>query len=163
MKTRKRNYDSGKFTLLVMAVLVTALIAFSSCGKANDPDALNTDIPAPPPPPPVPVNPDSVYVLVDELPVFTGGDSTLLKYIADNTAYPAEARINKIQGKVIVRLVVGKDGTVSNVDVVKGVNPLLDAEAVRVVSTLPKFESPAKKGGVAVGIHYMIPIEFALK
>jgi protein TonB len=162
MKTRKRNYDSGKFTLLVMSVLVVALIAFSSCGKANDPSSTNTEIPAPPPPP-VPVDPDSVYVMVDEYPVFTGGDTALLNYIADNTVYPAGARINKIQGKVVVKLVVEKDGSVSNVEVVKGVNPLLDAEAVRVVSTLPKFESPAKKGGVAVRIHYMVPITFALK
>jgi protein TonB len=100
--------------------------------------------------------------MVDELPVFTGGDTTLLKYIAKNTVYPEGARINKIQGKVVVRLVVEKDGSVSNVEVVKGVNPLLDAEAVRVVSSLPKFESPAKIDGAAVKVHYMIPISFAL-
>jgi protein TonB len=162
MKTSKKINDSGKFTLLVMSVLVVALIAFSSCGKANDPNAPNTEVPAPPPPP-VPVNPDSVYVQVDELPVFPGGDTTLLKYIADNVVYPAGARINKIQGKVVVRLIVEKDCSVSNVEIVKGVNPLLDAEAIRVVKTLPKFVSPAKKDGVAVGVHYMIPISFALK
>jgi len=160
MKTRKR-INGSDFTLLIVSVLVVALIAFSSCGKANEP-AANSEIPAPPPPPPVPANPDSVYVMVDELPVFTGGDTTLLKYIARNTVYPEGARINKIQGKVVVRLVVEKDGSVSNVEVVKGVNPLLDAEAVRVVSSLPKFESPAKKDGSAVKVHYMIPISFAL-
>jgi protein TonB len=163
MKTSKKINDYGKFTLLLLSVLVVVLIVFSSCGKANDPNAQNTEIPAPPPPPPPPPAPDSVYVVVDELPVFTGGDSTLLKYIANNTVYPAEARINKIQGKVVVRLIVEKDCSVSNVEVVKGVNPLLDAEAVRVVGTLPKFESPAKMGGVAVRVHYMIPISFALK
>lgn len=162
MKTRKR-INGSDFTLLIVSVLVVALVAFSSCGKVNDPNAENTEIPAPPPPPPVPVSPDSVYVEVDELPVFTGGESTLLKYIAKNTVYPEGARINKIQGKVVVRLVVEKDGSVSNVAVVKGVNPLLDAEAVRVVSSLPKFESPGKKGGSVVAVHYMIPIAFALK
>jgi protein TonB len=160
MKTRKR-INGSDFTLLIVSVLVVALIAFSSCGKVNEPSA-NSEIPAPPPPPPVPADPDSVYVMVDELPVFTGGDTTLLKYIARNTVYPEGARINKIQGKVVVRLVVEKDGSVSNVEVVKGVNPLLDAEAVRVVSSLPKFESPAKKDGSAVKVHYMIPISFAL-
>ena len=161
MKTKKRIEESGILTLIVMSVLVVALIVFSSCGKTND--ALKTEIPAPPPPPPVPVSPDSVYVLVDELPVFPGGDTTMLKYIAKNTVYPAEAKMKKIQGKVVVRLVVEKDCSVSNVEVVQGVHPLLDAEAVRVVKTLPRFESPAKKGGVAVGVHYMIPIAFALK
>jgi len=162
MKTRKKINDYGKVTLLVLSILVV-LIAFPSCGKANDPNALNLETPAPPPPPPVPVNPDSVYVLVDEYPVFTGGDSTLLNYIAKNTVYPAQARINRIQGKVVVRMVVEKDCSISNVEVLKGVSPALDAEAVRVVRSLPKFESPGKKDGVAVGVHYMIPIYFTLK
>jgi protein TonB len=160
MKTRKR-INGSDFTLLIVSVLVVALIAFSSCGKVNEP-AANSEIPAPPPPP-VPADPDSVYVMVDELPVFPGGDTTLLKIVAQNTVYPEGARINKIQGKVVVRFVVEKDGSVSNAAVVKGVNPLLDAEAVRVVSSLPKFESPAKKDGSAVKVHYMIPIAFALK
>jgi protein TonB len=162
MKTRKR-INASDFTLLIVSVLIIALVAFSSCGKANEPNAENTEIPAPPPPPPVPADPDSVYVMVDELPVFPGGDTTLLKIVAQNTVYPEGARINKIQGKVVVRFVVEKDGSVSNAEVIKGVNPLLDAEAVRVVSSLPKFESPAKKDGSAVKVHFMIPIAFALK
>lgn len=161
MKTRKQ-INASDLTLLIVSVLVIALVAFSSCGKVNEPVAANTEIPAPPPPPPVPADPDSVFVMVDELPVFTGGDTTLLKYIAKNTVYPEGARINKIQGKVVVRLVVEKDCSVSHVEVIKGVNPLLDAEAVRVVSTLPKFESPAIKDGKPVAVHYMIPISFAL-
>jgi TonB family protein len=116
------------------------------------------------PPPPAEVSStDKVYTEVDELPVFKGGDANLLKYIAENTKYPEEAKKNKITGKVIVKLVVEKDCSVSNVGILESVNALLDAEAVRVVSTLPKFETPGKKAGESVRVNYMIPITFTLK
>jgi TonB family protein len=120
----------------------------------------------PPPPPPPPANyssTDKAFTEVDELPVFKGGDANLLNYIAENTIYPSEAKKNNITGKVIVRLVVEKNCSVSNVEVLQGVNPLLDAEAVRVVSSLPKFETPGKKAGEIVRVNYMIPITFSLK
>ena len=119
--------------------------------------------PPPPPPPPVEAVTDSVYVNVDEMPVFKGGDVGLLKYIADNTAYPKDAKEKNIQGKVIVRFVVEKDGTVSDVAVIKSAEPSLDAAAVKVVESLPKFETPAKIKGLPVKVHYMVPITFTLK
>jgi TonB family protein len=106
---------------------------------------------------------DKIFMEVDEMPEFKGGDANLLKFIAENTTYPEEAKKNKITGKVIVGLVVEKDCSVSNVVVLKGVDPLLDAEAVRVVSALPKFEKPGKQGGEKVRVNYMIPITFTLK
>jgi TonB family protein len=124
----------------------------------------STVTPPPPPAPPADVSStDKVYTEVDELPVFKGGDANLLKYIAENTKYPEEAKKNKITGKVIVKLVVEKDCSVSNVGILESVNALLDAEAVRVVSTLPKFETPGKKAGESVRVNYMIPITFTLK
>ena len=112
---------------------------------------------------PQPTTKDIPFVQVDEMPVFPGGDNAILKYIAENTTYPAEAKKNNITGKVIVRFVVEKDCSISEVTILQSVNPQLDAEAVRVIKTLPKFEKPAKNGGVAVRVFYMLPITFALK
>jgi TonB family protein len=95
------------------------------------------------------------------MPMFPGGDSELLKYIAQNTRYPKEAKDQNIQGKVITKFKVNADGTVSDVSVLKSVNTYLDAEALKVVSTIPNF-SPGKLKGVAVPVWYMVPITFTL-
>lgn len=147
---------------LILPIVVFALFVFFSCGKSNGPDATLTEVAPPPPPPPVAVS-DSAYVNVDELPLFTGGDKALLSYIANNTKYPSDAKLKGIQGKVVVRLIVRKDGSVSDVNILKGVTPSLDAEAIRVVSSLPKFEAPGKLAGVPVAVKYMIPITFTLQ
>ena len=95
-------------------------------------------------PSPQPTKTDIPFVQVDEMPIFPGGDIAILKYIAENTVYPEEAKKNKITGKVIVRFIVEKDCSVSDVTILQSVDPLLDAEAVRVIKSLPKFEKPAK-------------------
>jgi TonB family protein len=97
------------------------------------------------------------------MPEFKEGDIGLLRFIAENTRYPEQAKKDKITGKVLVKFIVEKDCSVSNVAILEGVNPLLDTEAVRVVNTLPKFESPGFKAGAAVRVNYIIPITFALK
>lgn len=129
-------------------------------------------LPAPPPPPPPPPQSsnkkvttamtDGAYQVVDVMPEFPGGDKALLKYISDSTRYPKEAKGKAIQGKVITRFMVKADGSVSDVSVLKGVNPLLDNESIRVVKTLPKF-TPGILKGTKVPVWYMIPITFALK
>ena len=86
------------------------------------------------------------FVVVEEMPMFPGGDAALLKYIGENTVYPEVAKENNIQGRVIVRFCVTAKGGVSQVSVLKGVDPELDAEAIRVVNTLPPFK-PGKQGG----------------
>lgn len=102
------------------------------------------------------------FVVVEEMPMFPGGDAALLKYIAENTQYPEVAKENNIQGRVIVRFCVTAKGGVSQVSVLKGVDPELDAEAMRVVNTLPPFK-PGKQGGKPVPVWYMVPITFTLK
>ena len=104
---------------------------------------------------------DEPYVVVEEMPMFPGGDSTLLDYITKNTKYPETAKANNIQGRVIVRFCVTKSGGIDRVSVLRGVSPELDAEAIRVVSSLPTFK-PGKQGGVPVDVWYMVPITFAL-
>ena len=138
--------------------------------------------PPPPPPPPPPSDKNSglkeevtvtktevpsetedvPFVVVEEMPMFPGGDAELLKYISDNTQYPETAKINNIQGKVIIRFCVTAQGGTSMISVLKGVDPELDEEAMRVVKSLPAFR-PGKQNGKAVPVWYMVPINFALR
>lgn len=129
--------------------------------------------PPPPPPPPTANDPNIVvetnteenetpFVVVEEMPMFPGGDKELLKYIGETTRYPEIAKVNNIQGRVIIRFCVTAKGGVSQISVLKGVSPELDEESMRVVSTLPEF-SPGKQGGKPVPVWYMVPITFTLK
>ena len=102
------------------------------------------------------------FVVVEEMPMFPGGDVELLKYIGEHTNYPEVAKENNIQGRVIVRFCVTAKGGVSQVSILKGVDAELDAEAIRVVNTLPAFK-PGKQGGKPVPVWYMVPITFTLK
>ena len=101
------------------------------------------------------------FVVVEEMPMYPGGESELLKFIAENTQYPEAAKAEKIQGKVIVRFIVNTDGDTEGISVIKGVHPLLDAEAIRVVGMLKGFK-PGMQGGKAVPVWYMVPINFGL-
>ncbi len=102
------------------------------------------------------------FVVVEEMPMYPGGDAALLKYIGEHTQYPEVAKENNIQGRVIIRFCVTSKGGVSQVSVLKGVDPELDKEAIRVVNTLSAFK-PGKQGGKPVPVWYMVPITFTLK
>ena len=102
------------------------------------------------------------FVVVEEMPMFPGGETELLKYISDHTQYPEVAKENNVQGKVIVRFCVTSKGGVDKVEILKSVDPELDKEAIRVVKTLPAFK-PGKQGGKPVPVWYMVPINFTLK
>jgi protein TonB len=108
-------------------------------------------------------NSETPYVEVDQMPAFTGGDAALMKFLGENTKYPDNAKLKGIQGKVIVKFAVEKDGSVDRVSIVKGVDPDLDNEALRVVGTLPAFEKPGIKDGKPVPVWFMIPINFNLQ
>jgi protein TonB len=102
------------------------------------------------------------FVVVEEMPMFPGGDPALLAYIMEHTQYPEVAKENNVQGKVIVRFCVTSKGGVDKVSILKSVDPELDKEAIRVVQTLPPFK-PGKQGGKPVPVWYMVPINFTLK
>jgi len=104
---------------------------------------------------------DPFYV-VEEMPMYPGGDEEIQKYIGANVIYPEVAKENNIQGRVIVKFCVTRTGGVDQVSILKGVDPELDAEVVRVVKTLPKFK-PGKQGGKPVPVWYTIPINFKLQ
>jgi len=102
------------------------------------------------------------FIVVEEMPMPLGGIEGLMKFIAENTKYPEVARENNIEGKVFVKFCVTSKGGVDQVSISKGVDPELDAEAMRVVRLLPTFK-PGKQGGRAVPVWYTVPIIFQIK
>jgi periplasmic protein TonB len=106
--------------------------------------------------------PAEVFVVVEEMPSFPGGDPALMKFINDNIVYPEIAKENNIQGRVVLKFCVTYKGTVDQVQFLKHVDPALDAEAERVIKMLPTFK-PGKQGGKAVNVWYNVPVVFQLK
>lgn len=106
---------------------------------------------------------EEIFVIVEDMPGFGGGDSNKFReYISKNLKYPDIAAENGIQGRVFVAFVVEPDGRVSNVRVVRGVDPSLDKEAVRVVESSPRW-TPGKQRGKAVRVSFTFPIIFVLQ
>lgn len=103
-----------------------------------------------------------VYDVVDEMPCYPGGPNALMRYIASNVKYPAEAQKNGIQGRVVVSFVVDVDGGISNVEVVRPVDPSLNKEALRVVKSMPRW-IPGRQNGECVRVRYNVPIAFRLE
>ena len=104
---------------------------------------------------------NKVYESVEVMPEFPGGQAELLKFVAKSIKYPTEAQRRGAQGRVIVKFVVETNGSISNIHVVKGIDPLLDAEAIRVCTTMPTW-APARQEGKAVRCYYTIPVTFRL-
>lgn len=104
---------------------------------------------------------DQIFIYVKNMPEFPGGVVALKRYIAEHVIYPAVARENGIEGTVFLRFEVTKTGKVGKVELQKGVDPLLDNEAVKVIKTLPKFK-PGKQNGKTVSVWYSIPVTFKL-
>ena len=106
---------------------------------------------------------ETVFTVVEDMPTFKGKDADeFRKYIAQNVKYPKEAAENNIQGKVFVQFVVNKDGNVSNVEIVEGVNEYLDAESIRVVESSPKWKA-GQQNGENVNVQFTFPINFVLQ
>jgi protein TonB len=105
---------------------------------------------------------EAPYTIVEQMPEFPGGEAALRKYLAQNIKYPRIATENGVQGKVFVSFVVDKNGSIGTVKVVRGVDQALDAEAVRVVKTMPNW-IPGKQNGETVRVSYTIPINFVLE
>ncbi|HZJ80990.1 MAG TPA: energy transducer TonB [Dysgonamonadaceae bacterium] len=119
-----------------------------------------------PPPPPKPVVEeeveDEIFVVVEQQPEFPGGMSALMKFLGDNIKYPVIAQENGIQGRVITNFVVERDGSISDVQVVRGQDPSLDREAVRVIQTMPKWK-PGQQRGKPVRVRFTLPVVFRLQ
>lgn len=103
-----------------------------------------------------------IYTAVEQMPKFPGGDVALLRYISSHVKYPAEAAKKRVQGHVIVKFVVERDGSISNVSVLRSVDPSLDREAIRLIKSMPKWH-PGKQNGTTVRVKYQVPVSFRLK
>ena len=133
--------------------------------KDRNVEAVRNDIAvaAPPPPPaPKPEVANKVFDVVEEMPSFPGGQGALMAFLSSNIKYPVVAQENGVQGRVIVGFVVEKDGSISDVKVMRSVDPSLDREAQRVVKAMPKWK-PGKQNGSAVRVKYTVPVVFRLQ
>ena len=102
-----------------------------------------------------------IYHVVEQMPRFPGGDTAMLKYIRENLRYPQAAIEKEIQGRVIVKLVVNTDGTLSDIDVIKPLDPQCDQEAIRIIQSMPRW-IPGRHNGVAVPVYYLVPVTFKI-
>jgi len=106
--------------------------------------------------------PTEVFVVVEEMPAYPGGDKAMMEFIYANIQYPEIAKENNIQGRVILRFCVTYKGGVDQVQIIRGVDKSLDEEAARVIKMLPAWK-PGKQGGKPVNVWYSVPVTFQLK
>lgn len=104
---------------------------------------------------------EEIFTIVEDQPTFPGGSESLSQYLSNNLQYPETAYNNKVEGTVYVTFVVEKDGTVSNVKIRRGIHPDCDAEVIRVISEMPKWNS-GKQRGKPVRVQFNLPVKFRL-
>ncbi len=105
---------------------------------------------------------DNLYIDVEQMPQFPGGPQALFKFLSENVKYPAIAKENRIQGRVICQFIINKDGSITDVEVVRsGGDPSLDKEAVRVLKAMPNW-IPCRQQGKPVRVKYTVPVNFRL-
>ena len=113
---------------------------------------------------PVVEAPPAIFTIVEQMPQFPGGESELVKYLQKNIRYPAMERENNVTGTVFLTFVVGPEGVISDIKVLRGVSggPNLETEAIRVIKSMPQWK-PGKQNGKAVSVQYNLPVRFSLK
>lgn len=105
---------------------------------------------------------EKVWDVIEQMPEFPGGEAELMKFLSSNIKYPVIAQENGIQGKVIIGFIVSKTGVISDITVLRSLDPACDREAVRVVKLLPKW-IPGKQNGENVNVRYTLPVAFKLQ
>ena len=156
MMNKKRTHTAGRIKYALFVPLAAALLVASniSCISSEKQEEVSEKQESR-------AVEGEVFQVVEEMPEFPGGMGECMKWLGQNIKYPAEAKEKGVQGRVIVQMVVEKDGTITNAKVVRGVDPLLDAEALRVVNQSPKWK-PGMQKGEAVRVKYTLPIMFKL-
>ena len=105
---------------------------------------------------------DKVYEVCEQMPIFEGGDAALLKYLRENLKYPDKTKDRGVQGRMVVGFIVEKDGSLTNVKVLRAVDIALDAEVLRVIKGMPKW-IPGRQNGKRVRVRYLLPIHICLQ
>ena len=156
MMNKKRTHTAGRIKYALFVPLAAALLIASniSCISSEKQEEISEKQESR-------AAEGEVFMVVEEMPEFPGGMGECMKWLGQNIKYPAEAKEKGVQGRVIVQFVVEKDGTIVNAKVARGVDPDLDAEALRVVNQSPKWK-PGKQKGEAVRVKYTLPIMFRL-
>ena len=156
MMNKKRTHTAGRIKYALFVPLAAALLIASniSCISSEKQEEISEKQESR-------AAEGEVFMVVEEMPEFPGGMGECMKWLGQNIKYPADAKEKGVQGRVIVQFVVEKDGTIVNAKVVRGVDPDLDAEALRVVNQSPKWK-PGKQKGEAVRVKYTLPIMFRL-
>ena len=147
------KWKPGKQRGKAVNVKYTIPVMFRLSG-GNDVEAESKDTPAN-------VDEKAIFTVCEEMPTFPGGMTECMKFLSKNVDYPKEAQDNGIQGRVIVQFVVKKDGSITDAKVVRGVDPSLDKEALRIINLMPKW-TPGKQRGKAVNVKYTVPVMFRL-
>ncbi len=145
---------------VVLAGISAGLLSLSSCGNEMY-DQINTSEEAEVIRGKEPIF-EFVGQIVEQMPTFPGGTVTLMKFLSENMKYPEQMIKDSIQGRVICSFIVGRDGAISDIKVVRSLHPLLDKEAVRVLSLMPKW-IPGKQNGQPSKVKYNLPITFRLQ
>ena len=173
MMNKKRTRMTGRIKYALFAPLAIALLLASNISCiSNEKKNEQAEVPAvqqvEAPTSPVETTPmnneatvEEVFTMVEEMPEYPGGLEAAMKWIANELKYPAIAQENGVQGRVTVRFIINKDGSVSDAIVAKGVDPHLDKEALRVISKMPNWK-PGKQRGQAVRVSYNLPVRFKL-
>lgn len=169
-KTKSRQLNRWK-AVLAIPVAMGLMLMFStsvnvSMAQEKQIKQSTADEPAPPPPPPAAgkaqASDEMVYLEVKTMPEFQGEMDGLVKYMVANVKYPEDAKKKGITGTVFVSFVVDKTGKVIKPSIMKGVDPLLDAEALRVISTMPNWKPGLNDEGKAVNVQFNLPVKFVL-
>lgn len=164
MMTKEKSPPHNRFKYLAVLPLVL-LLGLLMCCKQHEKQEISPPPPPPPPPAPIEATTDdgSAYIFVDEQAVFQGGDiNTFRDWVQKNLIYPPEAVKNGIFGRITVQFAVTSAGKISDIKILRGVDPLLDKETVRVLATSPDW-IPAKVGGKEVKQQFVIPVVFILE
>ena len=139
---------------LVMLLAVAALSAQNTRGKNNVKESVD----------------EPTFIAVEQMPEFPGGDLELRKYIAANIKYPEEAKAKGLSGKVFVQFIIDKNGDVVNPKIARGIDPILDNEAIRVIKSLPKWKPgeqskrvDGEKVWVQKNVSWIVPVDFQIK
>lgn len=151
-----RRHSLGK-AVLIAGIGLSSLTAMAGT-SSNDATAFSSGIENQ-----VTRSDNEVFGSIGHMPSFPGGDGALMRFLSEHVVYPEEAAKNKIEGKVIVQFIIEKDGSVGEVKVARGVDKELDAEAVRVCKSLPKFSPGRNADGEPIKIWYTLPITFKIQ
>ena len=152
-KTRTSSLKLAKYLLMLPLFLI--LIAANSSYAGEKEKSLQE------PPPVKKEATEEIFVVVEQQPEFPGGLDAMMKFLSDSIVYPAEAKAKGIQGRVICNFVVMSDGSIDDVEIVRGVDPMIDAEAVRVLGSMPDWK-PGMQRGQPVNVRFTLPVVFRL-